>query len=117
MSARKIRPNDGWLRHVEGRAAHRDPSLATELASDGNPGERGGAGLDLGPERAALRRLADQRAGRHAGRGRRRDHRGDPAREIPPQEDIAEAIVFFASGMSRVITGQSLDVNGGEFFG
>jgi NAD(P)-dependent dehydrogenase (short-subunit alcohol dehydrogenase family) len=39
-----------------------------------------------------------------------------PLGEIPPQEDIAEAIVFFASGMSRMITGQSLDVNGGEFF-
>jgi NAD(P)-dependent dehydrogenase (short-subunit alcohol dehydrogenase family) len=41
---------------------------------------------------------------------------GIPLGEIPPQEDIAEAIVFFASGMSRMITGQSLDVNGGEFF-
>src|SRR4029079_18217771 len=40
-----------------------------------------------------------------------------PLGEVPPQEDIAEAIVFFASGMSRVITGQTLDVNGGEFFG
>src|SRR5262249_25812275 len=39
-----------------------------------------------------------------------------PLGEVPPQEDIAEAIVFFASGMSRMITGQSLDVNGGEFF-
>ncbi|MGZ8753232.1 MAG: SDR family oxidoreductase, partial [Acidimicrobiia bacterium] len=36
---------------------------------------------------------------------------------IPPQEDVAEAILFFASGMSRVITGQTLDVNGGEYFG
>jgi NAD(P)-dependent dehydrogenase (short-subunit alcohol dehydrogenase family) len=40
-----------------------------------------------------------------------------PLGEIPPQEDIAESIVFFASGMSRVITGQTLDVNGGEYFG
>ena len=40
-----------------------------------------------------------------------------PLGEIPPQEDVAEAIVFFASGMSRMITGQALDVNGGEFFG
>ena len=40
-----------------------------------------------------------------------------PLGEIPPQEDIAESIVFFASGMSRMITGQTLDVNGGEFFG
>ena len=40
-----------------------------------------------------------------------------PLGEIPPQEDIAESIVFFSSGMSRMVTGQTLDVNGGEFFG
>ena len=40
-----------------------------------------------------------------------------PLGEVPPQEDIAEAVVFFASGMSRMVTGQSLDVNGGEYFG
>lgn len=36
--------------------------------------------------------------------------------EIPPDEDCANAAVFFASELSAVITGQSLDVNGGEVF-
>lgn len=36
---------------------------------------------------------------------------------IPPQEDVADAVVFFASPLSRSITGQVLDVNGGQFFG
>ena len=36
---------------------------------------------------------------------------------IPPQDDIANSIVFFVSPWSRVITGQTLDVNGGEFLG
>lgn len=40
-----------------------------------------------------------------------------PLRIIPPQDDIAEAVVFLTSPRSRVITGQTLDVNGGEFFG
>ena len=35
---------------------------------------------------------------------------------IPPDDDVANAAVFFASDLSRVITGQSLDVNGGEVF-
>jgi NAD(P)-dependent dehydrogenase (short-subunit alcohol dehydrogenase family) len=35
---------------------------------------------------------------------------------IPPDEDVANAAVFLASDLSRVITGQSLDVNGGEVF-
>ncbi len=33
---------------------------------------------------------------------------------IPTSEEIAGAIVFFASDLSSVITGQSLDVNGGH---
>jgi enoyl-[acyl-carrier-protein] reductase (NADH) len=35
---------------------------------------------------------------------------------IPNSEEIAGAVVFFASDLSRVITGQALDVNGGHFF-
>jgi NAD(P)-dependent dehydrogenase (short-subunit alcohol dehydrogenase family) len=35
---------------------------------------------------------------------------------IPPDEDCANAVVFFASDLSSVITGQALDVNGGEVF-
>lgn len=39
-----------------------------------------------------------------------------PIGRIPTPDDIAEAVVFFASPLSRWITGQSLDVNGGELF-
>lgn len=34
---------------------------------------------------------------------------------IPDDADCANAAIFFASDLSRVITGASLDVNGGEF--
>jgi NAD(P)-dependent dehydrogenase (short-subunit alcohol dehydrogenase family) len=37
-------------------------------------------------------------------------------RRIPDSEEIAGAVVFFASALSRVVTGQSLDVNGGHVF-
>ena len=37
-------------------------------------------------------------------------------RRIPTPAEIADAVVFFASDLSRAITGQSLDVNGGEYF-
>lgn len=36
--------------------------------------------------------------------------------KIPHSSEIAEAVLFFASDLSRVITGQSLDVNGGHVF-
>jgi NAD(P)-dependent dehydrogenase (short-subunit alcohol dehydrogenase family) len=35
---------------------------------------------------------------------------------IPNSEEIAGAVVFFASDLSRVVTGQALDVNGGHYF-
>ena len=35
---------------------------------------------------------------------------------IPTSEEIAGAVVFFASDLARVITGQSLDVNAGQVF-
>ena len=35
---------------------------------------------------------------------------------IPNSEEIAGAVVFVASDLSRVVTGQSLDVNGGHHF-
>ena len=37
-------------------------------------------------------------------------------RRIPTSEEIAESVLFFASDMSKAITGQSLDVNAGHWF-
>ncbi len=34
--------------------------------------------------------------------------------KIPDSEEIADSVVFFASDLSRAVTGQSLDVNGGH---
>ena len=36
---------------------------------------------------------------------------------IPTSAEIADTVVFFASDLSRVVTGQSLDVNAGHWFG
>lgn len=34
---------------------------------------------------------------------------------IPPEEDCAKAVLFFLSDFSKVVSGASLDVNGGEY--
>ena len=39
-----------------------------------------------------------------------------PLGEIPADEDVAEAVTFFCSDRSRMVTGQTLFVNAGEFF-
>jgi NAD(P)-dependent dehydrogenase (short-subunit alcohol dehydrogenase family) len=38
-----------------------------------------------------------------------------PLKEIPTDGDVAEAIIFFASDRARMITGQSLLVNAGQY--
>ena len=35
---------------------------------------------------------------------------------IPDSDEVADAVVFLASDLSRAITGQALDVNGGHYF-
>jgi len=37
-------------------------------------------------------------------------------RQMPTDEDVAEAVIFFASDRARMITGQRLLVNAGEFY-
>ena len=37
-------------------------------------------------------------------------------RTIPTSAEIADSVLFFASDLSRVVTGQSLDVNAGHWF-
>jgi enoyl-[acyl-carrier-protein] reductase (NADH) len=37
-----------------------------------------------------------------------------PLGEIPADEDVAEAVVFFCSDRARMITGETLMVNAGE---
>ena len=39
-----------------------------------------------------------------------------PLGRIPTDEDVAGAIVYLASDLSRAMTGQALDTNGGEIF-
>jgi NAD(P)-dependent dehydrogenase (short-subunit alcohol dehydrogenase family) len=38
-------------------------------------------------------------------------------RRIPTSEEVADAVVFFASDLSKAVTGQTLDVNAGQYFG
>ena len=38
-------------------------------------------------------------------------------RHIPTSDEVADAILFFASDLSKAVTGQTLDVNAGSYFG
>lgn len=38
-----------------------------------------------------------------------------PMKVIPPEEDCAKSVLFFVSDYSKMVTGASLDVNGGQY--
>jgi NAD(P)-dependent dehydrogenase (short-subunit alcohol dehydrogenase family) len=117
MSARKIRPNEAGYAASKAALLTATKSLAAELGPDHVRVNAVVPGWIWGPN---VQLYVDWQS---SDRGISREEviaeitAAIPLGEIPPQEDIAEAIVFFASPMARVITGQSLDVNGGEYFG
>jgi NAD(P)-dependent dehydrogenase (short-subunit alcohol dehydrogenase family) len=117
MSMRKIRPNEGAYSTSKAALRTAVQALALELGparvrvNAVAPGWIGGPNVDLfiqweserrGVEPAVIRAEIEARI---------------PLGEIPPQDEIAHSVVFFASPRSRVVTGQTLDVNGGEWFG
>ena len=117
QSARKIRPNEAGYAASKAALITLTRSLATELAADHIRVNAVVPGWIWGPNVQLYVDWQTQERGITPDEVIGEITREIPLGEIPPQEDIAEAIVFFASGMARVITGQTLDVNGGEYFG
>jgi NAD(P)-dependent dehydrogenase (short-subunit alcohol dehydrogenase family) len=117
MSMRKIRPLEGGYSSSKAALQTAAKTMALELGPAGvrvnciAPGFIGGPNVEvyLGWESEARGISRDD--------VRREIEANIPLGRIPPQDDIANSVVFFISPWSRVITGQTLDVNGGEFFG
>jgi NAD(P)-dependent dehydrogenase (short-subunit alcohol dehydrogenase family) len=117
QSARKIRPNEAGYAASKSALITLTRSLATEVASDHIRVNAVVPGWIWGPNVQMYVDWQTQSRGMTSAEVIAEITREIPLGEIPPQEDIAESIVFFASDMARMITGQTLDVNGGEYFG
>ncbi|MGZ6998963.1 MAG: SDR family oxidoreductase [Acidimicrobiia bacterium] len=117
QSARKIRPNEAGYAASKAALITLTRSMATEFAADHIRVNAVVPGWIWGPNVQLYVDWQTQARGISADEVIAEITREIPLGEIPPQEDIAESIVFFASGMSRMITAQTLDVNGGEYFG
>ena len=90
--------------------------LAKELRSPPHPGEHGGAHAGCGVRRC--RCTCSGRSPTAASPRRRRSARSPGTcrlGEIPADEDVAESAVFLCSDRARMITGQTLYVNSGEY--
>lgn len=117
MSMRKIRELEGGYSSSKAAVQTAAKTMAVELGPAGvrvncvAPGWIGGPNVEtfLGWESESRNISRDE--------VRREIEANIPLRKIPPQDDIANSVVFFVSPWSRVITGQTLDVNGGEFLG
>lgn len=117
MSARRIRGGEGGYATSKAALHAATQALAQELGPAGIrvnaavPGWIKGPSVDRYLEWESQRRGVDRAAIEEEIESR------IPLGFIPTSEDVAETIVFLASDMSRPVTGQSLDVNGGEYFG
>jgi NAD(P)-dependent dehydrogenase (short-subunit alcohol dehydrogenase family) len=117
MSMRKIRPLEGGYSSSKAAVQTAAKTMALELGPSGvrvncvAPGWIGGPNVEtfIGWESEARNISPDE--------VRAEIETNIPLGKIPPQDDIANSVVFFISPWSRVITGQTLDVNGGEFLG
>ena len=117
MSARKIRPREGAYAASKAALLSLTRTLALELAPERIRVNAVVPGWMWGPNVQAYVRWQSESRGVPPEDVIAEITAAIPLGEIPPQEDVAEAIVFLASERARSITGQALDVNGGEWTG
>src|ERR1700710_538599 len=109
MSMRKIRELEGGYSSSKAAVQTAAKSMAVELGPTGvrvncvAPGWIGGPNVETFIGMDSLSRGVDPEVVRGEIEAR------IPLGIIPPQDDIANAVLFFASPWSRVITGQTLD--------
>ena len=117
MSARRIRRNFGVYAATKSALMSTSQTLAKELGRDGIRVNTVLPGYIWGPSLQWFFSYLAEKQGRTP-----EDVYAEVAGEtclnhIPTSEEIADTVLFFASDLSRVVTGQSLDVNAGHWFG
>jgi len=117
MSMRRVRPNEGGYSTSKAALHTAVQQLALELGPAQVRVNAVAPGWIDGPNVAVFVEMESQARGVTKEAVRAEITERIPLRRIPPTDEIANAVVFFASPKARVITGQTLDVNGGEFFG
>jgi NAD(P)-dependent dehydrogenase (short-subunit alcohol dehydrogenase family) len=116
MIVRKILPLQGGYATSKGALLTAAQVLAKELGPHHIRVNSIVPGWMWGPSVQGYFRMMEQQTGRPNQEQYDEIAAQIPLGEIPPDEDCANAAVFFASDLSSVVTGQALDVNGGEVF-
>src|SRR5262245_13644469 len=116
MSMRVIEPKFGGYAASKGALMIAAQTLAKELGRDGIRVNSVVPGYIWGPALQGYFKSLAQQQGTTPEAVYDQIAARTALNHIPTSEEIADAVVFFASDLSRVITGQALDVNGGHFF-
>jgi NAD(P)-dependent dehydrogenase (short-subunit alcohol dehydrogenase family) len=117
MSMRKIRALEGGYSSSKAAVQTAAKTMAVELGPVGIRVNCVAPGWIGGPNVETFIQMESDARGVSRDDVRREIEERIPLGLIPPQDDIANSVVFFSSPWSRVITGQTLDVNGGEWIG
>lgn len=116
MEIRKIRPLSGGYTTSKAALMSAAQVLAKELGPHGIRVNSIVPGWMWGPNVQLYTEMMAKQNGTSAQEEYDKVAAEIPLGFIPPDEDCANAAVFFASDLSAVVTGQALDVNGGEVF-
>jgi NAD(P)-dependent dehydrogenase (short-subunit alcohol dehydrogenase family) len=117
MSMRKIRELEGGYSASKAAVQNAAKTMAVELGPSGIRVNCVAPGWIGGPNVEMFIQMDSQARGVSPDVVRGEIEARIPLGLIPPQDDIANSVLFFASPWSRVVTGQTLDVNGGEWIG
>jgi NAD(P)-dependent dehydrogenase (short-subunit alcohol dehydrogenase family) len=116
MSMRVIEPRFGGYAASKGALMIAAQTLAKELGKDRIRVNSVVPGYIWGPSLQGYFKMLAQQQGTTPDAVYAEIASRTALNHIPTSEEIADAVVFFASDLSRVVTGQALDVNGGHFF-
>jgi len=115
LAVRAVNPGQGAYASTKAALTLAAQTLAREVGVDGIRVNVVVPGFVPGPTTEPMFARMAERAGTTPETVQQDIAAGTALRRLPAPDDVADAVVFLASERARSITGQTLDVNGGQW--